>query len=180
MRKILFVILFFVATIANAQCYTKFKGIEIKGTIEEFGAKLEKQGFTFVKNNPGVFGYTGKYWGEEVTIVVFYTVKTRTTYSVNVIFHDKDTREYIEIRYNKLLELLTQKYGEPAEKNVPFDAGGEYLGEICSRWKDECGGITLKKTHVAMSKYHNEDVVILTYWSAEGYDLNDAELLEEL
>ena len=182
MKKLFILVFLFVATFASAQCYTKFKGIEIKGNIDAFGAQLEKQGFKVEEKAPIIYMYSGKFSGDEVALWVHCTVKTHTVYAVQVIFDDKDTRELIQNRYNSLKDLLAQKYGEPAEKDVPYGNDGEYeySGDICTRWKDNCGGVTLKNTHLVISKYHSMKVVMIMYWSEEGYELNKLELSEDL
>lgn len=182
MRKIFLIVLMAVATVASAQCYTKFKGIEIKGNVDTFGAQLEKQGYKLEEKAPGLYLYSGKFSGEQVALWVHCTVKTRTVYAVQVLFDDKDTRELIQNRYNSLKDLLSQKYGEPAEKDVPYGNDGEYeySGDICTRWKDNCGGVTLKNTHIVVSKYQSMKVVMIMYWSEEGYELNKTELSEDL
>ena len=182
MRKIFLFLLIAVATLANAECFSKFKGLEIKGNVDAFGAQLVKQGYKFEEKTPFLYMYSGKFSGEEVALWVHCTVKTHTVYAVHVLFDDKDMRELVNSRYNNLRDLLTQKYGEPAEKDVPYGNEGEYeyAGEICTRWKDDCGGISLKNTHLTISKYNSMKVVMLMYWNEEGYELNKTELSEDL
>ena len=182
MRKILLVVTLALATIVNAQCYTKFKGIEIKGNIDAFSAQLEKQGFKLEKREPVTYLYSGKFGGEDVGLLVNFSVKTHTVASVSVVFDDKDTRELIERRYHSLQELLTQKYGEPYEKDVPYSMSGknDYTEGTCTRWKDNCGGITLKDTYVPVSKYSSVRMVMVMYWSEEGYSLSESEYSEDL
>ena len=181
MKKIFLLLLMAAATLASAQCYTKFKGIEIKGNMEDFDVQLQKQGYKLQEQGLFCYVYEGKFMGADVAVVVHYTLKSRTAYSVSVTFDDKDTRELVNQRYYGLQELLIGKYGKPAEKDVPYEiTKGEYTSDICTRWKDDCGGITLKNTHLTVSKYESLKVVIITYWSKEGYDLYEVELSEDL
>lgn len=181
MRKICLLLFMTCAMIASAQCYTKFKGIEIKGSMEDFDAQLQKQGYKLQEKGPFCYVYDGKFMGADVAVVVHYTLKSRTVYSVSVSFDDKDTWELVNQRYYGVQELLTGKYGEPEEEDVPYErTKGEFTSDICTRWKDDCGGITLKNTHLTVSKYSSVKVVIITYWSKDGFDLYEAELSEDL
>ena len=178
MKKILILLLLFVATFVNAQCYTKFKGIEIKGNIDAFGAQLEKQEFKLLEKGATSYGYQGKLSGEDVALIVYFSLKSHTVSAVTVFFDDKGIRSLMERRYDYLQELLTQKYGEPAEKDVHTD--NQTIYNYCTRWKDECGGVSLKMIKTPVSKYNDVENVIITYWSKEGDDLSKTELSEDL
>lgn len=108
----------------------KFKGIEITGTVDQFGAKLSNQGFAFLMKESNVSMYQGRFAGTNDCIIILNPVENSNDIaSVNVAFglnfsdyevHSYETWEKLLSDYEDLKELLTEKYGEPTEKNTGF------------------------------------------------------------
>ena len=111
----------------------KFKGIEITGTVDQFGNKLSGQGFTFLGKEDYGSIYTGRFAGMDDCIIYLIPVEnSKDIASVNVVFglnfsdyevHSYETWENLLSDYENLKDLLTEKYGEPTEKNTGFSKG---------------------------------------------------------
>lgn len=114
----------------SALTIPKFKGIEITGTVDQFGAKLSSQGFTFFMKESNFSIYQGRFAGKNDCIIFLIPVEnSKDIASVNVAFglnidddevHCYETWEKLLSDYEDLKELLTEKYGEPTEKNTGF------------------------------------------------------------
>ena len=109
----------------------KFKGIEITGTVDQFGSKLSSQGFTFLGKESYGSAYIGRFAGKDDCILYLASVEnSKDIASVNVVIglrlsdffevYSYETWEKILDDYNDLKGLLTEKYGQPTEQNTGF------------------------------------------------------------
>lgn len=114
MKKILTIILFFVAVSASAQ-HLKFMGIPLDGSIDMFQSKLLAKGLTFNKeltsqfNLPDVRVYEGIFCGYQAGFSAYFDTKTKVVCGCKVIITDSDLK-LIKLRYNKIAEMLKDKY----------------------------------------------------------------------
>ena len=64
----------------------KFKGIEITGTVDQFGSKLTNQGFKFLGNEDYGSVYMGSFAGiNDCLVILVPVVNSKDIASVNVI-----------------------------------------------------------------------------------------------
>lgn len=112
----------------------KFKGMEITGTVDQFGSKLAGQGFTFLSKEDNTAIYQGRFAGQDDCLLYLYPVENSNDIAsvfvvVGVNFSDfgtiysYETWEQLIKDYDFLKNLLTEKYGTPAEQNEGFLKG---------------------------------------------------------
>lgn len=122
MKKVLFLLAVFCINISIAQNHMsnlEFKGIPIEGDSNNFGKKLEEQGFKRIKGNNDEC-FIGKFANKECKILLGNITNTNNIKEVNVLIaSDIETWNSIKILYDEFKEQLTKKYGEPT-KNMEF------------------------------------------------------------
>lgn len=107
----------------------KFKGIEITGTVEQFGNKLSEQGFTSKEDFRTI--YSGHFAGMNDCLIFLVPVENSNDIATVVVAFGLNISEYGNINgydtWEKILndyvyfkDLLTEKYGEPTIKNIGF------------------------------------------------------------
>lgn len=112
----------------------KFKGMEITGTVDQFGSKLAGQGFTFLSKEDNTAIYQGRFAGQDDCLLYLYPVENSNDIAsvfvvVGVNFSDfgtiysYETWEQLIKDYDFLKNLLTEKYGTPVEQNEGFQRG---------------------------------------------------------
>jgi hypothetical protein len=211
MKKITTLLLAFFVFIAsiNAQNPSlntpKFKGIEITGTIDQFGAKLSSQGFTFIGKESYGSAYTGRFAGMDNCILVLSPVEnSKDIASVNVLIglkfseyeiHSYETWEKLLKDYEDLKDLLVEKYGEPTEKNAGFtqDAytSSSYLKlhsvkegqcEYYSKWGDPDIDNMVVGLSITGGKSMGFDCAIITlsYFNVEKAKNSKKEIIDDL
>lgn len=109
----------------------KFKGIEITGSVEQFGNKLESQGFAFLGKDGTSSMFLGRFAGMDDCVVMLTPVENSNDIALASVAVGLRFSEYGEVfgyetweqllgDYNNLKDLLTEKYGEPTEMNEGF------------------------------------------------------------
>ncbi len=130
MRSIL-TSLFFTLTIMTSFAQAKsetsdhltFKGVPIDGTLDEYVTKMKKSGFTHIATESGIAMLKGDFAAYKNCIVGVSTLKQKDLVSkVTVIFPEQDTWSSLSSNYFSLKEMLTEKYGEPAESEEEFQS----------------------------------------------------------
>lgn len=112
----------------------KFKGVEITGTVDQFGAKLSGQGFKFFEKIENMSVYNGRFAGEDGCWIVLVPVEnSKDIAAVMVMFgigisdfgtiRSYETWESLYGDYKRLKDLLTEKYGKPTDENEGFAEG---------------------------------------------------------
>lgn len=115
-------VLFAVAASLNAQnpalSVPKFKGIEITGTVDQFGAKLSGQGFTFLSKEDYGSVYMGRFAGiSDCFVYLVPVVNSNDIASITVMIGLKpsdyevfsyETWEDLLGNYEFLKDLLTE------------------------------------------------------------------------
>lgn len=122
MKKLLFVAIFLcVGLFANAQEHLSFKGVPIDGTLGEYIAKMKQAGFAHLGTQDGTAILSGDFAGfRNCTIGVSALQSTNLVNTIVVVFPESNTWSNLEGSYNTLKEMLTQKYGAPAEDVAKF------------------------------------------------------------
>lgn len=179
MKKFLFVaICALFATVAFAQSseseHLTFKGVPIDGTLSQYVAKMKAAGFSYLGEEDGTALLKGDFAGfKGCTIGVSTLEGVDVVNRIVVLFTPYDEWSSLERDYNHLKDMLTKKYGEPAEEVEKFD--NKYLADD-NRSKmhelsmDRCTWFTTFSTEkgdiqLALSKYnYTSGVVVLKYF----------------
>lgn len=109
----------------------KFKGVEITGTVEQFGSKMAAQGFQFLSKDNNTAIYQGRFAGQDECYVYLVPVEnSKDIASVSVMMglkisdygtvYSYETWEQLMRDYENMKDLLTEKYGDPSEQNEGF------------------------------------------------------------
>ncbi len=122
MKKLLFVVIFqCVSLFANAQGHLSFKGVPIDGSLNEYVNKMKQAGFVHLGTQDGTAILSGDFAGfKNCTIGVSALKSTNLVNTIVVVFPDSDSWSTLEGSYNALKDMLTQKYGAPAEDVAEF------------------------------------------------------------
>ena len=100
-----------------------FKGIPIDGTLRQFTTQLVQKGFTKLSSENGQAVLKGDFAGYKDCYVLVSTIEQRDlVYMTGVMFPDLDQWGLLENNYQKLKEMLTKKYGKPAEVVEDFQS----------------------------------------------------------
>lgn len=150
MRRFLTTIISLIfATALFAQgSHLKFKGVPIDGSLTEFVNKMKTAGFTHIGTENGIAALEGDFAGYKNCIVGVYAVKPLNIVSmIAVAFNARDSWSDLEHDYNTLKELLTEKYGVPAQviekfEGKPLDDNDKFFAVRM----DECTWASLFKT----------------------------------
>lgn len=125
------VILLLLSTIAFAQGaldaspHLVFKGVPIDGTLREYVAKMQASGFTLIVTKDGTAMLKGDFAAYKGCIVGVATLKDKDLVSkITVVFPAQETWSSLSGSYFSLKELLTEKYGQPADSEERFDGTG--------------------------------------------------------
>lgn len=103
-----------------------FKGVPIDGTLNEYVSKLKKSGFNHVGTENGVAMLKGDFAAYRNCIIGVATLEQKDLVSkITVIFPGQDTWSSLSSNYFSLKELLTEKYGEPAEIVEEFQSNSQ-------------------------------------------------------
>jgi hypothetical protein len=108
-----------------------FDGIPISGDLPTMIAKLKAKGYVYVNTEDGVASLKGKIASiYNVEVLVFTTPKSKKVCKV-VAYLDKNINWYsIKAEYEKFVDILTEKYGEPDVHyeffSSPYEAGDGY------------------------------------------------------
>jgi len=126
-------VMLLVSTIAFAQKTTtqhlSFKGVPINGTLLDYVAKMNQNGFTHVATKDGTAILKGDFASYKSCVVGVSTLKQKDlVYQIAVVFPDRETWSTLFGNYNTLKELLTEKYGKPFKVVEKFD-DDQYNGD---------------------------------------------------
>lgn len=115
MKKLfLLLILTLNSLLLSAQSHITFKGIPVDGPVSTFIEKLEKKGYKLWKEFDSGYAMSGSFTGEEATIYVLFSPKTKTVWKVGVtINQDINDWSIIKNNYLEYKQYYINKYGEP-------------------------------------------------------------------
>ncbi len=127
-----------------------FKGIPIDGTLRQFTSQLIQKGFTKLNSENGQALLKGDFAGYKDCLVLVSTLDQRDlVYMTGVMFPDLDQWGLLESNYLKLKEMLTTKYGKPAEVIEEFQSRVKPKTDSDKLYKlkfDECTYKTIFET----------------------------------
>jgi len=117
MKKTVFAICLLLVTLFSAQSQV-FNGVKIDGNVQTVISQFKAKGF--ILNTPtGVLDnikiMKGMLSGQVVELVIISTPKTKLAAKVVVYLPEQKSWYSLKSSYNKYLELLTQKYGNPSQ-----------------------------------------------------------------
>lgn len=200
--------LFAVSTFAQnpALNVPKFKGIEISGTIDQFGSKLASQGFTFLTKDNNSAIYQGRFAGMNDCLIYLIPIEnSKDIASVSVLigltFSDYgdiycyETWEKLLSDYESLKDLLTEKYGAPTEQNAGFaqdaitstsylklHAVKEGKSEYYAQWGDFDMDKMVVELSITGGKNMGQEIAVITlkYANVEKSNTARKEILDDL
>lgn len=123
-----------------------FKDIPIDGPLDQFVAKLKRQGFLVMETTDVDAILSGKFTGQDVRILV--QSSTKVVYGVTVIYNEQTSWKSVKNQYDNVKSILTKKYGEPMETIEKFDSPDyqELDLELIALSEDKCTFMTLFTT----------------------------------
>ena len=161
MKKIFtFILLVCIAILAKAD-HMSFMGIPIDGSITSFQSQLSSKGFKFIQKSEEGRLYKGKFFGETVSVFVYYDNKNKTVNSVLVIFPE-DHLVPCRTLYDRLSRSLAEKYLLVEEKTNKGYLNPVELRESSFAYKSQdqiLGLITLSEDN----KYNDYWCTIMYY-----------------
>lgn len=127
MKRIITIILAVVFSLSsfaqNDSRHLTFKGVPIDGTLNQFVTNMKAKGFAGTVNKDGTAALQGDFAGYKGCYIIVSTLQNKDLVStIGVVFPQCDTWGTLEGNYLKLKEMLTTKYGEPAEVVEEFQS----------------------------------------------------------
>lgn len=159
MKKALLISLFaLLAAVCFGQeaAHLKFKGIPLDGNYKAFAQKLVQKGFKQIDITEDAIVMKGSFMAKpDVKVVITPDPATKTVSVVSAMIDAGDGWGNIENRYYRVVDIYTEKYGEPTEHAEEFNRdvyGDDYLREDAlqdgqcnyhSQWEIEGGRIVI-------------------------------------
>jgi hypothetical protein len=110
----------------NAQGHLKFNGVEIDGNLTSFVQKMSEKGFVKEYSSPdgSTIGMKGVFLDEDVVLMISADSQNKIVNGVLVGFIANEDTPWrtLEHDYNNLVDLYTEKYGEPIKQEEYFDS----------------------------------------------------------
>ncbi|UKK52009.1 hypothetical protein L6472_05380 [Prevotella sp. E13-17] len=170
--------------------HLSFKGVPIDGTLSEYVQKMKQKGFDDMGTEDGIAILTGDFAAYKGCTIGVSTLKQKDLVSkIIVFFPDCDTWAPLSRNYFLLKEMLTEKYGEPANVIEEFQGYSEPKDDASRMTKvqiDQCKYITTFKTpkgEIQLSISHKgvmKCFVVLTYKDGINSDIIRAKAMEDL
>jgi hypothetical protein len=124
MKKLIVIILLLISLGSFSQSWN---GVPISGSVPQLKANLANKGFTFIKKTENCYVFKGKVSGEINELYVFVTPKTQLVTKFSVYKPIKYSWYSLESEYDKIKDILTNKYGQPQSFEYFLDP--YYLGD---------------------------------------------------
>lgn len=169
--------------------HLSFKGVPIDGTLATYVTKMKKNGFTHKFTKDGVAILEGEFASYKKCIVAVSTMQQKDLVSkIGVIFPDRETWSSLSSNYYNLKNLLTEKYGKPAESteefqtSTPEDDGSKMIQvelgscKFYTIYETEKGSIQLSIEHDGMTRCF----VKLAYFDAINSEVVKKQALDDL
>ena len=170
--------------------HLSFKGVPIDGTLNEYVQKMKQKGFMYLGTEEGVALLRGDFAAYKGCTIGVVTLKQQDLVSkITVIFPNCETWATLANNYFSLKEMLTEKYGEPADVVEKFEGysepkdDGQKMHEL---GMDRCKYITTFETpkgSIQLNIGHNSftaNFVILSYFDKINGDTIRAKAMEDL
>ncbi len=103
-----------------------FKGVPIDGTLNEYVQKMKQKGFTFIEKEDGMALLKGDFASYKGCLIGVVTLQQKDLVSkITVIFPQRETWSALSNNYFTLKDMLTEKYGKPADVTEEFQSYSE-------------------------------------------------------
>lgn len=195
MKKLFFVLCLAFTVFATAFAqetseHMTFKGIPIDGTLNSFVTKLKQKGFTHQGTDDGVAIFIGDFAAyKNCTVGAVASKDKDLVVKVAVIFPSHETWSALENNYMSLKQMLTIKYGEPADCVETFQSYSQPEDDNSKMYElkfDRCkyytvfetekGSIELRLAHQDVSKCY----VTLSYYDAVNQKTVMSDAMDDL
>ena len=194
MKKILFTLIVTLTALTSfAQTespHLSFKGVPIDGTLNEYVQKMKQKGFDYLGTEDGIAILSGDFAAYKGCSVGVATLKQKDLVSkITVIFPNCETWASLSNNYYSLKEMLTEKYGTPADVIEQFQGHSEPRDDNDRMYEvkfDRCKYITTFETpkgSIQLYIGHNSVTscyVLLSYFDKINGDVIRAKAMEDL
>ena len=170
--------------------HLSFKGVPIDGTLNEYVQKMKQKGFDYIGTEYGIAILTGDFAAYKGCTIGVATLKQKDLVSkITVIFPNCETWSALSNNYFSLKEMLTEKYGKPADVTEEFQSYSEPRDDndrMHNVKMDRCKYVTTFKTpkgDIQLYIGHNSVMscyVLLSYFDKINGDVMRAKAMEDL
>jgi len=170
--------------------HLSFKGVPIDGTLNEYVQKMKQKGFDYLGTEDGIAILTGDFAAYKGCTVGVSTLKQKDLVSkITVIFPNCETWAGLANNYYSLKDMLTEKYGMPADVTEKFQGYSEPRDDNSRMHElkmDRCKYITIfeiSKGSIQLSIGHNSVMscyVLLSYFDKINGDVIRAKAMDDL
>lgn len=170
--------------------HLSFKGVPIDGTLNEYVQKMKQKGFDYLGTEDGIAILSGDFAAYKGCTVGVATLRQKDLVSkITVIFPNCETWAALSDNYYSLKEMLTEKYGEPADFIEKFQGYSEPRDDNDRMYEvkmDRCKYVTTFETSrgsIQLSIGHNSMIscfVILSYFDKINGEVIRAKAMEDL
>lgn len=170
--------------------HLSFKGVPIDGSLNEYVQKMKQKGFDYVGTQDGTAILMGDFAAYKGCTIGVSTLKQKDLVSkIIVVFPSYNTWSSLSNCYFNLKEMLTEKYGKPAEVVEKFQGYSQPTDDNSRMHElrmDRCnyysifetpkGDIQLSISHESVSSCY----VTLGYFDKINGDVVRAEAIDDL
>jgi hypothetical protein len=160
-----------------------FLGLPISGNANTLATALTKKGFTIKERTPKYWSLKGMFLDKYCDIYIRLTTQSKTVWQIDVFFPDQENWYTLKGQYQDICDKLSVKYDSPTTTysffSDPYYEGDGY--ELQALRLEKCTYQSLweyKKGIISCGIFKTGSVNI-TYESADGAKLNDAEDLKK-
>lgn len=167
-----------------------FKGVPIDGTLNEYVQKMKQKGFDYLGTEDGIAILTGDFAAYKGCTVSVATLKQKDLVSkITVIFPNCETWAGLANNYFSLKDMLTEKYGKPANVTEKFQGYSEPEDDLSRMYEvklDRCKYVSTFETpkgDIQLYIGHNSTMscyVMLSYFDKINGDVIRAKAMDDL
>lgn len=167
-----------------------FKGVPIDGTLNEYVQKMKEKGFYYLGTEDGIAILTGDFAAYKGCTIGVSTLKQKDLVSkITVLFPNCETWATLANNYFSLKEMLTEKYGKPADVTEQFQGYSEPIDDNMRMHEvkmDRCKYVTTFETpkgDIQLNIGHNSMAscyVMLSYFDKINGDIIRAKAMDDL
>ena len=184
----------FAESILDAMGHLEFMGIPINGNIDKFVKQLEQKGFEYFTTVDNVVALKGYFAGyADCSLYIQSSKYNGTVYAVGVTFPERNTWNLLYSNYSSIKNMLTQKYGEPAncveEFQSEIEPDDDQLKLLYAQsgkckysadFETELGVISLSIAHVHTESYGDYCYVQLNYVDTFNLSIEKQKTMDDL
>jgi hypothetical protein len=173
----------------QSAAHLSFKGVPIDGTLKEYVSKMKQKSFSLIESEDGVATLKGDFAAYKDCIIGVTTLKQKDLVSkIAVIFPERETWSLLSSNYYSLKEMLSEKYGKPAniveefQNDDPKDDGNKMIAvkldncKYYTTYETENGSIQLSIEHNGVTSCF----VMLVYFDKINSEIIKAKAKDDL